>query len=120
MFFEALSLYCCPDYPNCSVYLNSILLDSSKEIRPVIVLHVCTALEQKQVEADNVRKQHIRDTQEFSPADIVRINEGREQLQRSINAFHTELEGIDKKTWDIEMTIRKEHDKVSSKFGVSL
>ncbi|CAH1799853.1 unnamed protein product, partial [Owenia fusiformis] len=61
------------------------------------------------------RMQEIFDTQEFSPADVERMNHGAQELQRQIDLTEHEVEGLDKQIWDEEIQIGKSQQRIEAK-----
>ncbi|XP_077977055.1 kinetochore protein NDC80 homolog [Glandiceps talaboti] len=68
-------------------------------------------LGEKQQLAEIQRLQHIYDTQEFSAADVERINREKRDLARHLETLDKEKEEVDKQMWAEEMEIAKQHEE---------
>lgn len=69
------------------------------------------------LKVDNQRKRHILDTQEFSPTDVQRIRQERQQLERHLEQQERENQGRDKQIWQDEMEIGKGHSEVIPEYS---
>ena len=63
---------------------------------------------------DNKRKIEIYKTQEFSQADVLRINSEKQELLRQIDSLEKENNSIDQQAWDLEMKVNKSKEKVTN------
>ncbi|XP_013415462.1 kinetochore protein NDC80 homolog [Lingula anatina] len=65
--------------------------------------------------ANNKRMKAIFDSQEFSPADVERINMARQELQRQIESIEKDIEAIERQIWDEEINIGKIQQNTEAK-----
>lgn len=67
-----------------------------------------------ELEQENSRKQHIKDTQEFSQADLQRMNQERQLLQMSTETATKELRQVEEEIWEGDIAFSKIRDQVIS------
>ena len=61
---------------------------------------------------ENKRKQHIKDTQEYSQADLQRINQERQELGMSIESAEKERRQLEEEMWTGDITFTKLREQV--------
>ncbi|XP_065113830.2 kinetochore protein NDC80 homolog [Paramisgurnus dabryanus] len=64
---------------------------------------------------DRTRLQHILENQKFTPADIERINQERNELQQTVQSLNQSLEGAEQLVWNEEVNLSKTKEKAELK-----
>lgn len=75
-------------------------------------IHLLVVRELEDIHADTRKKQIILETQDLSPQDVERINMGRIELQRLIEAEEDTSQNIEQQIWEEELKIAKTLEKV--------
>ena len=74
------------------------------------IYSVAARMDAMQREVDE--KRHIYETQEFSRADVERINRNKQTLIRQKDLLEKENADLDQQIWEKEIQITKEQEKV--------
>lgn len=73
---------------------------------------VSLGMEVEAMKQENARLQHIFDNQQYSAADIERINHDRNELQQTVNNLTKELEAEEHQLWNEELKYARNKEAV--------
>lgn len=74
--------------------------------------YLCPVAELKALQDNRSQMQQIFDTQEFSPADVDRIKQEYQEIQRQISSEERMMEKLDSDVWALELGIAKSREQV--------